>query len=105
MAKIEDIFSNPEDKESPVIQDDPTGMDGKVVTGKIIKVMTEEGYGFIITPELKFTRIFFHWSALTQGTLNFKQLAKKMEVEFTLKKFPQSWRAIKIKVLHNGRIE
>lgn len=98
MAKIEDIFGNPDAPLTDIPNPEDEGMDGKTVTGKIIKVKEESGYGFIVTPSLRFTRIFFHWSALLQSTLNFKELAKGMEVEFTLKRFPQSWRAIKIRV-------
>lgn len=76
-------------------------LEGKVVKGKIIKVQEDKGYGFIVTPELRFTRVFFHWSGLVQDTLNFADLKKGMEVEFTLHKATESWKAIKIKVMNH----
>ncbi len=99
---IRDIFSKPEETEptetgaEPIVHSDE--LDGSTAEGKIIKVL-EQGYGFIVSPALKYTRIFFHWSALNQDTLNFAELKKGMRVRFSLKKFPKSWRAIKIEVL------
>jgi cold shock CspA family protein len=67
--------------------------------GKIIHV-SEEGWGFITTPEIKFTRIFFHWTGLRNDTLNFKDLMKGMQVEFSTKEYEdKGLRAIKIEVL------
>jgi cold shock CspA family protein len=69
------------------------------LTGKIIK-LSDEGWGFITTPSIEFTRIFFHWSALVQDTLNFKELRRGMRVEFIPIELPdKGYRAIKIKVL------
>ena len=78
----------------------------KRVDGKIIHL--DEGWGFIESydPDLKYTRIFFHWTALEQDTKNFKDLIKGMKVEFTPKFYEPDeeknnkggWRAIKIKV-------
>lgn len=70
--------------------------------GKIIHVEKNGGWGFITSPEIPFTRIFFHWTALQQDTLNFIQLEKNMQVEFTLKIFDANkHRAIKIKVVED----
>ena len=52
------------------------------VVGRIIKV-SDDGWGFISSKEIKFTRIFFHWTALRQDTLKFTQLHTGMQVEFT----------------------
>jgi len=72
------------------------------VQGKIIKV-SEDGWGFISSKEIKFTRIFFHWTSLQQDTLNFTELKRGMKCEFTpIEVQDKGWRAIKIKVLENG---
>lgn len=69
------------------------------VLGRIIKV-SEKGYGFIISKDIAFTRIFFHWTSLTGDTVNFKELKQGMNVEFTPVNVPEKgWRAIKIKVV------
>lgn len=72
---------------------------GEIMKGTIIHV-SPQGWGFIITPDLPYTRIFFHWTALNQDTLNFKDLHRGMKVEFETKEFPpRGIRAIKIKVV------
>lgn len=53
----------------------------KRIQGKIIRV-DQKGYGFIISNELPFERIFFHWSSLKNNTLRFPELRKGMTVEF-----------------------
>ncbi len=71
----------------------------KRVTGKIIKI-SDEGWGFISSKEVKFTRIFFHWTSLKQNTVNFTELKNGMKVEFTpIEVEGKGWRAIKIVVL------
>jgi cold shock CspA family protein len=91
--KDEEIPANPEGDNSPVKPGE------KRVTGKIIKV-SENGWGFISSKDIKFTRIFFHWSSLKQDTLNFKDLKNGMRVEFTpVEVENKGWRAIKISVL------
>lgn len=71
------------------------------VKGKIIKV-SDGGWGFISSKEIKFTRIFFHWTSLKQGTLGFTDLKNGMQVEFTpVEVEGKGWRAIKIQVLPN----
>jgi cold shock CspA family protein len=76
----------------------------KRVLGKIIKV-SDEGWGFISSKDIKFTRIFFHWTSLKQDTLKFPELRNGMKVEFTPKEMDgKGWRAIKIKVIEtNGK--
>lgn len=77
--------------------------DEKRITGKIIKLDQSEekgGWGFISSKELKFTRIFFHWTSLKQDTLKFPDLRNGMKVEFTpVEVDSKGWRAIKIRVL------
>lgn len=69
------------------------------VRGKIIKV-SDGGWGFISSKEIKFTRIFFHWTSLKQNTLKFQDLKNGMKVEFTpVEVEGKGYRAIKIEVL------
>lgn len=71
----------------------------KKVTGKIIKV-SPKGWGFISSKDIPFTRVFFHWTSLSQDTLKFPELKNGMKVEFTpIELEGKGWRAIKIKVL------
>lgn len=70
---------------------------GKEIGGKIIKVGA--GWGFIGTPKVPYTRVFFHWTALPQDTLNFKDLEKGMKVNFTLTyKEGRGYTAVKVRV-------
>ena len=76
-----------------------TSNDGKI-TGKIIK-LSDDGYGFITSIDIPFTRIFFHWTSLVQDTLNFKDLEEGMQVEFKVIDVPDKGkRAIKVKVIN-----
>lgn len=73
--------------------------DEKRVVGKIIKV-SDEGWGFISSKDIKFTRIFFHWTSLKQDTMKFQELKNGMKVEFTpVEVENKGWRAIKIRVI------
>lgn len=78
--------------------------DDKRVNGKIIKVSSEQGWGFISSKDIKFTRIFFHWTSLRQDTLKFQDLKNGMRVEFTpVEVENKGWRAIKIRVLEEEK--
>ena len=69
------------------------------VVGKIIKV-SGGGWGFISSKDIKFTRIFFHWTSLKQDTLKFQELKNGMRVEFTpVEVEGKGFRAIKISVI------
>lgn len=82
-----------------------TRPDEKRIIGKIIKV-SDEGWGFISSKEVKFTRIFFHWTSLKQNTINFTELKNGMRVEFTpIEVENKGWRAIKIVVLPEDKKE
>lgn len=51
------------------------------VIGKISKV-DKTGWGFILSEEHKFTKFFFHWTGLIQGTKKFPELEAGMKVKF-----------------------
>jgi cold shock CspA family protein len=72
----------------------------KRVRGKIIH-LSPTGWGFISTPELPFTRIFFHWTSLSPRD-HFTDLRKGMEIEFTPKDYQDKGiRAIRTEVVKN----
>jgi cold shock CspA family protein len=69
------------------------------ITGRIIKI-SKNGWGFISSKDIEFTRIFFHWTALQQSTIGFKELKTGMIVEFIPVQVPENgYRAIHIKVI------
>lgn len=71
----------------------------KPVIGRIIKI-SRDGWGFISSKEIKFTRIFFHWTALKQDTVPFLELKVGMMVEFTpIRVEDKGYRAIHIRVV------
>jgi cold shock CspA family protein len=72
--------------------------DENKINGKIIKTHPD-GWGFISSKDIPFTRIFFHWTSLKQDTLKFPELRVGMHVEFIPVEHPEKgFRAIKIKV-------
>ncbi len=81
----------------------------KRIEGKIIH-LDEEGWGFFSSDEVKYERIFFHWSALSKGERNFKYLQRGMRCTFDCVFIKASkdglpdkgWRALKIKVVDDG---
>lgn len=69
------------------------------IIGRIIQI-SRQGYGFISSKDIEFTRIFFHWTQLTQDTLPFLSLRVGMMVEFTPLRTPdKGWRAMRVRVL------
>jgi cold shock CspA family protein len=69
------------------------------VVGRIIKI-SKQGWGFISSKEIQFTRIFFHWTALRQDTMSFPELRTGMTVEFTpLKIEGKGYRAVHVRVI------
>jgi len=77
--------------------------ESKRILGRIIKVHAK-GWGFISSKQIEFTRIFFHWTALRQDTLGFKELKTGMACEFIPVQIPgKGWRAIQIKVLEQEK--
>jgi len=92
----DDIKTEPTDSAEPRKED-------KRVIGKIIKV-DDDGWGFITSKEIKFTRIFFHWTSLRQDTLKFPDLKVGMKAEFTpVEVADKGYRAIKIKVITDDK--
>lgn len=79
----------------------------KQVTGKIVHINDDKGFGFITSPEIKFERIFFHWTSLVLETLKFTELKLNMKVKCEVYEvFPtdekpkqKGWRAIRIEVI------
>ena len=71
----------------------------KKLKGRIIKI-NDKGYGFISCKDIPFTRIFFHWSALTKDTLNFQELRVGMHVEFEPTEIEgKGYRALHVRVV------
>jgi len=98
MTKIGDMVGDMLDQTKPTDSHE-VKPDEKRVIGKIIKI-SDKGWGFISSKEVKFTRIFFHWTSLKQGTANFTELKNGMKVEFTpIEVEGKGWRAIKIVVI------
>lgn len=78
----------------------PEAKKREVLMGRIYHL--GQGWGFVSSPELEYTRIFFHWTGLVHNTLNFKDLKKGMKVEFEKKIMPDgNVRAIRVKVLED----
>ncbi len=81
----------------------------KRIEDKVIH-LDEEGWGFFSSDEVKYERIFFHWSALSKGERNFKYLQRGMRCTFDCVFIKASkdglpdkgWRALKIKVIDDG---
>ncbi len=75
----------------------------KKVIGRIIKV-SKDGWGFISSREIEFTRIFFHWTSLQQNTLPFLEVKTGMMCEFTPIEIPgRGWRAIHVKIIEKEK--
>jgi cold shock CspA family protein len=67
--------------------------------GRIIK-LNKRGYGFISCPEIPFTKIFFHWTALRQNTKKFNELEVGNKVEFSKEEVvDKGTRALRINIL------
>lgn len=80
------------------VVDETPKKDDVRIEGKILKV-SDNGYGFISSRDIPFTRIFFHWTSLRPDTINFKELHSGMKVSFVAFEVEnKGYRAIKIKV-------
>ena len=87
----------------------PPYLDGAEMTetkksvGRIIKV-SKEGWGFISSRDIEFTRIFFHWTSLVQNTLKFPEIKTGMWAEFTPMQVPgKGWRAIHVRIIEKEK--
>jgi cold shock CspA family protein len=94
IGKIFDKFINEKPKENDTIKPEDKRLEGKIIH------ISDAGWGFISSLEIKFTRIFFHWTYLKQDTKKFTELKKGMRVKFTpIEVAGAGYRAIKIEVL------
>jgi cold shock CspA family protein len=75
---------------------------GETLEGKIVKLNTDRGYGFILSDERKFKRFFFHWTALRPEGIGFEEITPGMKVRFveaySAEKGP---RAVQIEILND----
>lgn len=87
--KVKEAEVNPLNTEEPNTEE-------KRVKGKVIKIHPD-GYGFVSTKEIPFTKIYFHWTNLDHS-VQFLDLKYNMKVSFIAQQIPEKgWRAIKIK--------
>ena len=94
MTILSNAFGNNDNPKDGTLVESPNRF-----KGKIMKLHRDNGWGFINSHEIKFTRIFFHWSGLKPTTLNFTALQEGMEVEFNTVDVPEKGkRATKIVV-------
>lgn len=71
----------------------------KLIQGRIIYI-SEDGWGHIISKEIPFEKIFFHWTALRNDTARFKDIDEGMTVEFVPTNIPgKGWRALNIRII------
>lgn len=91
---LKDIFKNATPEIQEAVDESSERVEGKII------YLDEGGWGFISSPAIKFTRIFFHWTGLEVNSLHFTKLEKGMRVEFTPKNYEEKgYRAIKIRVI------
>ena len=108
MTIRETFGNNPTDNTS---EDTPTQAQPKPdrnarITGKIYHI--GDGYAFIESDALPYTRIFCHWQNLYHNTLHFNELKRGMTMEFNAveelnhKTQKKEWRAQRVKVVNNA---
>lgn len=98
------LFDKLRSAQDKIEQEDAKAHNTGKLTGRIIK-LSDRGYGFISSKDIPFTKIFFHWSQLTQDTLNFQELRIGMIVEFEpLELENKGHRALRIRVLENNNV-
>ena len=74
------------------------------LTGTITR-LNQNGYGFISSKVMQFTRIYFHWTML-EPPLKFTDLKRGMEVEFTPYPYrDKGYRATKVKLYDKPQTE
>ncbi len=70
------------------------------VRGKIYHL--GDGFAFIESKTLPYTRIYLHWQYLVPDTLHFSEIKFGMEVEFKAFNHPvHGWRAMNCRVIEN----
>lgn len=100
-AAFQNIAENATDEMKDAIMAN-TEKNGERYVGKIVS-LNERGFGFIISKDIKFTKIFFHWTALKQNTTNFADLTKGMAVEFGIREVPERGKqAVHIEVVKDA---
>lgn len=72
----------------------------EVITGKIVKVDKNKGYGFIVSKDRRFIRFFFHWTGLETTTKNFADIEPGEIVQFTEAYGDRGPRAIQIRIIN-----
>ena len=101
---IRETFGTEETTQKTELPAKPTR--GEVIKGKIFHL--GNGYGFIESDAIPYTRIFFHWQNLAHDTLHFTKLTRGMELEFVAieeknhRTGLMEWRAQKVKVVNTG---
>lgn len=91
---IDDIIKN-----YPSEEDEDTAIQKyDKIRGKIYHL--GDGYAFVSSDAIPYTRIYAHWQALEHNTLHFTKLKIGMELEFKAIEHPEhGWRAIKVRVV------
>lgn len=75
------------------------------ITGEIIYLNEEKGWGFISSDAIKFEKIYFHWTCLVNGKApNFKilKVGDKVRLDAHIKTNPNgatSWKGIKVETI------
>jgi hypothetical protein len=79
---------------------------GDIIQGEIYHL--GDGYGFIESDAIPYSRIFFHWQNLVHGSVHFTELKRGALMEFAVieerntKTGIMEWRAQKVRMVKNG---
>ena len=74
----------------------PSELVKRGATGIVIRINKSKGWGFVITEDVPFTKIFFHWTELTSN-INFLEVNRKDKFVFDVMKGDNGYRAINIR--------
>lgn len=72
----------------------------KDVTGRIIYLNADEGWGFINSHDIKFSKVYFHWTGLNTS-LHFTSLKVDDTVKFNALLRDKGWKAINIEAAND----
>jgi len=103
---LRETFGNPEPEKTETKTEVKTPARGEVIQGTVYHL--GDGYGFVESEALPYTRIFFHWQNLLHTTLHFSKIKRGAVLEFVAieeknhKTGLMEWRAQKVKVVKNG---